>query len=152
MKELDSFTVERLEKWIAAGEAAKDHHDGVRVAGEYLAALARMALSAKQAEPEAWIWRGAIGEIWTQEKRKADFVKEHCPELVVTEFYTTPQLNSPEIPDGWKLVPIKPTAEMMAAAMECDDVVYDLEDDTIFCVQFDNIYAAMIAAAPEKPL
>ncbi len=41
---------------------------------------------------------------------------------------------------------------MMAAAMECDDVVFDLDDDTIFCVQFDNIYAAMLAAAPEKPL
>ncbi|HHL2498100.1 TPA: hypothetical protein ACQ301_000060 [Yersinia enterocolitica] len=47
MKELDSFTVERLEKWISAGEAAKNHHDGVRVAGEYLAALARIALAAK---------------------------------------------------------------------------------------------------------
>lgn len=39
---------------------------------------------------------------------------------------------------------------MIAAAMECDDVVYDIDDDSIFCVQFDEIYRAMLAAAPES--
>ena len=72
------------------------------------------------------------------------------PDSGLIALYTTPQLNSPEIPEGWKLTPLKPTVDMIAAAMECDDVVYDLDDDTIFCVQFDNIYAAMLAAAPEK--
>ncbi len=56
-----------------------------------------------------------------------------------------------DLPEGWKLVPIKPTAEMLASAMECEDVVYDLFDDSVFCVQFDEIYRAMLAAAPQKP-
>lgn len=55
--------------------------------------------------------------------------------------------NSPEIPDGWKLVPVEPTEDMIAAAMNCDDVEFN--SDETFCVNFDNIYAAMLAAAPE---
>lgn len=54
-----------------------------------------------------------------------------------------------ELLEGWALVPTKPTAEMMAAAMECDDVVYDLYDDSIFHVRHDEIYIAMLAAAPQ---
>ncbi|HFI1933481.1 TPA: hypothetical protein ACGPMY_003918 [Yersinia enterocolitica] len=84
--------------------------------------------------------------------RRQSIAREGETAALIYDMVTTPQLNSPEIPEGWKLVPINPTAEMMAAAMECDDVVFDLDDDTIFCVQFDNIYAAMLAAAPEKPL
>ncbi|CNI75720.1 Protein of uncharacterised function (DUF551) [Yersinia massiliensis] len=104
MKELDSFTVERLEKWIAAGEAAKDHHDGVRVAGEYLAALARIALAAKRAEPNELA--DAVNEFLA--------VLDNYPEQLVPinrnsvpvkdlrkALSSDPQLNSPEIPDGW---------------------------------------------------
>ena len=29
-----------------------------------------------------------------------------------------PQVNSPEIPEGWKLVPVKPTEEMLDAAID----------------------------------
>ncbi|EKN3337265.1 hypothetical protein QK138_000994 [Yersinia enterocolitica] len=143
MKALDSFTVERLEEIL--------NFDLPRhpAALEEIVALARIALAAKRAEPVSL--KSAIAKFkeynigFPVEKLKADFVISWC----LTNL--TPQLNSPEMPEGWKLVPIKPTAEMMAAAMECDDVVYDLDDDTIFCVQFDNIYAAMLAAAPEKP-
>ncbi|CND46341.1 hypothetical protein B7R70_07730 [Yersinia pseudotuberculosis] len=128
MKELNSFTVERLEE-LSTKENIPE-----------VAALARIALAAKRAEPVAWEVKGIL----CHSKEEADsYVGEPVP------LYEAPQLNSPEIPDGWKLVPIEPTAEMMAAAMECDDVVFDLDDDTIFCVQFDNIYAAMLAAAPE---
>ncbi len=35
---------------------------------------------------------------------------------------------------------------MIAAAMNCDDVTFN--DDGSFCVNFGNIYAAMLAAAP----
>ncbi|HHX9064869.1 TPA: DUF551 domain-containing protein [Yersinia enterocolitica] len=89
MKELDSFTVEQLNDFIKSDHAQ---------CGD-VAALAAIALAAKRAEPVAWKWRGAVGDIWTQEKRKADFVKENCPELPVTELYTTPQLNS-QVPLG----------------------------------------------------
>ncbi|ENY3036506.1 hypothetical protein ACFW9A_000539 [Serratia marcescens] len=53
-------------------------------------------------------------------------------------------------PSGLQLVPVEPTPEMIAAAMNCDDVQFN--DDDTFCVNFGNIYAAMLAAAPgEKP-
>ncbi len=58
--------------------------------------------------------------------------------------------NSPVIPDGYVLVPVEPTDEMIAAAMECDDVVFDSKDPTAFCVQFREIYCAMVAAAPKQ--
>ncbi|HHR4016676.1 TPA: hypothetical protein ACS5Z6_004841 [Salmonella enterica] len=57
--------------------------------------------------------------------------------------------NSPVIPDGYALVPVEPTDEMIAASMECDDVVFDSKDPTAFCVQYREIYCAMVDAAPE---
>lgn len=36
---------------------------------------------------------------------------------------------------------------MIAAAMNCDDVLFN--SDETFCVQFGNIYEAMLAAAPQ---
>lgn len=56
--------------------------------------------------------------------------------------------NSLEIPEGYVLVPREPTDEMIAAAMDCDDVLFN--SDETFCVQFGNIYDAMIAAAPQE--
>ncbi|MBR7534378.1 DUF551 domain-containing protein [Klebsiella michiganensis] len=55
--------------------------------------------------------------------------------------------NSPVIPEGYVMVPKEPAAEMIAAAMNCDDV--DFNSDETFCVNFDNIYAAMVEAAPQ---
>lgn len=56
--------------------------------------------------------------------------------------------NSPVIPDGYTLVPVEPTDEMIEAAMNCEDVLFN--SDESFCVQFGNIYAAMLAAAPQQ--
>lgn len=56
--------------------------------------------------------------------------------------------NSLEIPEGYVLVPREPTDEMIAAAMDCDDVLFN--SDETFCVQFGNIYEAMTAAAPQE--
>lgn len=55
--------------------------------------------------------------------------------------------NSPVIPDGYALVPVEPTDEMIAAAMNCEDVLFN--SDESFCVQFGNIYEAMLSAAPK---
>ena len=136
MKELDQFTVERLTqlsktKIIYGGDISE-----IRV-------LARIALSAKQAEPVAWKWRGAVGDILTQEKRKADFVMEHCPELPVTKLYTTPPPSPLVVPEGWKLVPIELTAEMAQAAREAHEGESYLPY---------TIYRAMLAAAPTSLL
>ncbi|MDJ7444877.1 DUF550 domain-containing protein [Salmonella enterica] len=51
---------------------------------------------------------------------------------------------------GWVMVPVEPTDEMIAAAMECDNVVFDSKDPTAFCVQFREIYYAMMDAAPKQ--
>ncbi|HEN4722053.1 TPA: hypothetical protein U5341_000903 [Yersinia enterocolitica] len=133
MKELNSFTVERLEEIL--------NFDLPRhpAALAEIVALARIALAAKRAEPVAWKWRGAVGDIWTEKKEKADFVTKFCPELPVTELYTTPQLNSPEIPEGWKLVPNMPTLGMLSVLGLSGSFESMLER-----------YANMLDAAPEK--
>ncbi|EDW0050921.1 hypothetical protein DQ99_002827 [Salmonella enterica subsp. houtenae serovar 40:z4,z24:-] len=56
--------------------------------------------------------------------------------------------NSPVTPDGYALVPVEPTDEMIAAAMNCEDVLFN--SDESFCVQFGNIYEAMLLAAPQQ--
>lgn len=56
--------------------------------------------------------------------------------------------NSPVIPDGYVMVPKVPTDEMIAAAMNCEDVIFNSDDS--FCVQFGNIYDAMLAAAQKE--
>ncbi len=162
MKALDSFTVEEIEEIISSCQQEIHNtptSDEFPVSPRLLLSLARIALAAKRAEPDYYILRLEYDDAWGSEilfstyETELEAIKsksDHGGEIIPA--YATPQLNSPEIPDGWRLTPINPTAEMMAAAMECDDVVFDLDDDTIFCVQFDNIYAAMLAAAPEKLL
>ncbi len=49
--------------------------------------------------------------------------------------YTTPPTAEPAVPDGWKLVPIEPTAAM-----------YDAGDHQLATKQ---VWDAMLAAAPE---
>ena len=57
-----------------------------------------------------------------------------------------PQVNSPEIPEGWRQVPVEPTDSQIRAAQDtwwhaCNCETY-----------WDQIYAAMIAAAPQPPV
>ncbi len=51
------------------------------------------------------------------------------------------------VPEGWKLVPMEPTREMLAAACRCPDDVDDPKYETAEGVQ-DYCYRAMLAAAP----
>lgn len=57
--------------------------------------------------------------------------------------------NSPVIPDGYVMVPKEPTEAMIAAAMNCEDVLFNSDDS--FCVQFGNIYEAMLGATQQLP-
>lgn len=88
MKELDSFTVKQLNDFIKSDHAQ---------CGD-VAALARIALAAKMAEPvinikfkDGWPVPESVGVV-DAGKTLADGYHD---------FYATPQLNSPEIPDGW---------------------------------------------------
>lgn len=140
MKELDSFTVERLEEIteLKALSFPPSHAES--------AALARIALAAKRAEPVAWV----VGdeEIADFKNGREVCVMRDCDDekLDYLPLYTTPQLNSPEIPEGWKLVPTEITKAMRDA---WDSAPNGHEDDD---VNMCNAYRAMIAAAPEKPL
>lgn len=49
--------------------------------------------------------------------------------------------NSPGIPDGWKLVPVEPTANQWAAGMQAFDSGVD---------KVTRVYKAMLAAAPQQ--
>ncbi|CNL31618.1 hypothetical protein [Yersinia mollaretii] len=106
-KLLDSFTDERL-KELSVEEDLYNYPP----TQEELNSLARIALAAKRAEPvslEFAIEKFKAYNIgFPVEKLKADFVISWC----LTNL--TPQLNSPEIPEGWKLVPNMPTLGMLS--------------------------------------
>ncbi|MFM1119064.1 hypothetical protein WFJ88_20320 [Yersinia enterocolitica] len=146
MKELDSFTVEQLNDFIKSDHAQ---------CGD-VAALARIALAAKRAEPVTW-WTGPeptkTGELESYHDHETG---SHYLPLVVSlsAYNTTPQLNSPEIPEGW------PTEDMVIADFESG--AWDALSSAVLkrqgwpyscresaeCVT--GIFKAMLAAAPEK--
>lgn len=99
MKALDSFTVERLEEIteLKALSFPPSHAE--------IAALARIALAAKRAEPDYYILRLEYDDAWGGEilfstyETELEAIKsksDHGGEIIPA--YTTPQLNSP---DGW---------------------------------------------------
>ncbi|HDL6888353.1 TPA: hypothetical protein PXL93_004362 [Yersinia enterocolitica] len=141
MKELDSFTVERLEKISNSAF----YYAGAEM--EEIQALARIALAAKRAEPVAYADRKAFENF-----QNGTATKEWmwaAPDSGLIALYTTPQLNSPEIPDGWKLVPIEPTDAMQVAAAQA--IRFDTTNINKLWTG-KRVYADMLAAAPEKPV
>ncbi|EKN3726492.1 TPA: hypothetical protein ACJIVJ_000512 [Yersinia enterocolitica] len=135
MKALDSFTVERLEEIL--------NFDLPRhpAALEEIVALARIALAAKRAEPVYQYHTGIINE-----EGDIDWYWVDCDKGFYSQYdnqhrrivYTTPQLNSPEVSDGWKLVPIEPTQNMV-----------DAHISGMQLAGFSRAYRDMLAAAPE---
>ncbi|EMV5753171.1 hypothetical protein AAC923_004131 [Yersinia enterocolitica] len=125
MKELDSFTVEQLNDFIKSDHAQ---------CGD-VAALARIALAAKRAEPVGYLEQNHLD--YLRSGSDADIWPEGGAGDIPV--YLTPQLNSPEIPEGWKLVPNMPTLGMLS--------VLGLTGS------FESMlgrYADMLAAAPES--
>lgn len=137
MKELDSFTVERLEEIIAE----EGYSAMITPKNDEVRALARIVLAAKRAEPVYQYQSGVctFDDIeWVWDDCDKGFYEQYDPtrRRIV---YTTPQLNSPEIPDGWKLVPIEPTLAMLTLLGLTGSFESMLER-----------YANMLDAAPEK--
>ncbi|MFV8856918.1 DUF551 domain-containing protein [Serratia fonticola] len=103
MKELDDFTVERLQRIIrnADGVTSPTYFE---VSPADIAALARIALAAKTAEPVAHLiqdascFSGMVGHIHVELITKSGDVKNNG---TVATLYAAPVLNSPAIPDGW---------------------------------------------------
>lgn len=137
MKELDSFTVERLEEIIA-----EEGYSAMRTPkNDEVRALARIALAAKRAEPVYQYQSGVctFDDIeWVWDDCDKGFYEQYDPtrRRIV---YTTPQLNSPEMLEGWKLVPIEPTLAMLTLLGLTGSFESMLER-----------YANMLDAAPER--
>ncbi|HDL8228899.1 TPA: hypothetical protein ACS2QH_004486, partial [Yersinia enterocolitica] len=108
---------------------------------EEIVALARIALAAKRAEPVYQYHTGIINE-----EGDIDWYWVDCDKGFYSQYdnqhrrivYTTPQLNSPEVSDGWKLVPIEPTQNMV-----------DAHISGMQLAGFSRAYRDMLAAAPE---
>ena len=62
-----------------------------------------------------------------------------------TEFYTDPPAAQQAVPEGWKLVPVELTNEMLAVCDE--DVGSKIIDGPAFAVA---VWMSFLAAAPEK--
>ncbi|WP_145482779.1 hypothetical protein [Yersinia aldovae] len=151
MKALDSFTVEEIEEIISSCQQEIHNtptSDEFPVSPRLLLSLARIALAAKRAEPDYYIVKLKFNDGWGDEtvldtyETKLDATKskaDHGGEI--TPAYTTPQLNYPEIPEGWKLVPTEPTQNMV-----------DAHISGMQLAGFSRAYRDMLAAAPEKPL
>ncbi|MCB5318648.1 hypothetical protein LH413_14225 [Yersinia massiliensis] len=131
MKELDSFTVEQLTEFIESDHAQ---------CGD-VSALARIALAAKRAEEShsrREVWDG--GNTWVQCSRQA-YDRHEAAGQRVRVLYERPQLNSPEIPEGWKLVPIIAYPSQWAAGQKAHN--------NSGINKVDAVYKAMVAAAPD---
>ncbi|EDN5324528.1 TPA: DUF551 domain-containing protein [Salmonella enterica subsp. enterica serovar Kentucky] len=102
----------------------------------------------------ALCWQSGEVVTYTPDPEKATIWINNYSGTCVQEYVKLERLqealagNSPVIPDGYALVPVEPTDEMIAAAMNCEDVLFN--SDESFCVQFGNIYEAMLAAAPQE--
>ncbi|HHH1886674.1 TPA: hypothetical protein ACPY56_004186 [Yersinia enterocolitica] len=140
--ELNQFTVERLEEIteLKALSFPPLHPE--------IAALARIALAAKRAEHshsrrEVW-----DGNTWVQ-CSKQPYDRHEAGGQRVGVLYEHPQLNSPVVPEGWKLVPIEPTDAMQFAAAQA--IRFDTTNINKLWMG-KRVFAAAIAAAPIYPV
>lgn len=103
----------------------------------------------------ALCWQSGEVVTYTPDPEKATIWLNNYSGTCVQEYVKLERLqealagNSPVIPDGYTLVPVEPTDEMIVAAMDSDDVTYNESDDTVFYVHHCEIYKAMLAAAPQ---
>ncbi len=131
---MTTITKERIELFI------KNPLENGLTRGEQMD-LARIALASLEAEPIGYMNR-FTGRVFSLDEQPGADTDTDVYEPV----YAAPP--APVVPDGYALVPVEPTDEMIAAAMNCEDVMFN--SDESFCVQFGNIYEAMLAAAPQK--
>lgn len=140
--DLDSFTVERLEEIteLKALSFPPSHAES--------AALARIALAAKRAEP--WGYE-VFGKLFNSLFAAGNYASEmRCDMLAL---YTTPRLNSPEVSDGWK-----GTLETAAKLIDLCRTYTILGDTGSYkertindCELTMQEIESYLAAAPEKP-
>lgn len=105
----------------------------------------KAALSASGGEaPVGWMWEAYGQRNFTAGCHHKEVLESDG--VVMTPLYTHPVPPSVAVPEGWKLVPIEPTALMMDAACHAyggdDDWLFHNGHDVILC------HRAMVNAAP----
>lgn len=150
MNPLDSFTVERLEELALA-----KGFPSLNVVRD----LAKIALAAKQAKPNYYIVRIDVNDAWgpettlrAQETQLDAFKCKDDHGGIIIPVYTMP--TTPQLPDGWVLVPKEPTEDMVIQGFESspEDDDEDFEamsgcQQAAYCAEL--CWAAMLAAAPK---
>lgn len=117
------------------------------ISGEYFPsthaaqALARIALSAKQAEPVAWKLTHSDGRTVFESNNRIVELFEIFSGNVVFPLYTTPPANSPVVPEGW--------INTINGYLDNDGSrgVYDATGARAYRAKLEQL----LAAAPEKP-
>lgn len=162
------LTEEEIQSCIEEGERSfRCYKGGVRgqmvtsqdnLEWHYIAAAERMIFAklAKE-EPVAWSVFDEEGmpEFWAA---WPDACHEHINDAInefdrveATKFKVIPlYLHAPQaVPEGWKLVPIEPTSEMLSAAATAPiPAVYLDSISARSALQHKVVYKAMLAAAP----
>lgn len=74
-----------------------------------------------------------------------------CRADMLQSFGNSEQLNSPVIPDGWKLVPVEPTAEMISSGIAAHYERSQIQiHDRPAPGPMECAYVSMLAAAPQQ--
>lgn len=130
----------KLEYYDEDGDLVFETTDVVRA--EDLAALAA-AEQAQEAQPVAWMRSKDLEHLASMSGGASSFQVAN----VSFSGWRVPLYTSPTIPEGWRLVPIEPTREMMQAGLSVK--AFGRED----WHSWDDplaVYRAMLAAAPKQ--
>jgi hypothetical protein len=120
MKELDDFTVERLEQLINFAHENGTLH-AIRTEWQ---ALAKIALAVKSAEPVAWQLTHIDGRVIIERDKRIADLFEMFNGNVCMPLYAAPVLNSPELPDGW--IPCAERMPVDCQAVLCNNMLTEL--------------------------
>lgn len=161
---MSTLTKEWLQRTIAELEVERDSVPGAvnEDAAMALAAMKR-ALASLMAEPDYYVVVTSVG-VWQsfcKTKAEAEFIvsKPFNPGYSILEIYTAPP--APVVPNGWVMVPIEPTEDMIVNGFESepdesfsDAEVWEAYEAMSGCQQAAHraklCWAAMIAAAPQQ--
>jgi hypothetical protein len=116
-----------IKRWKAASESNPNMR--------YMVELMEITLAALTAEPE---YNTSYAEDINLDVSKAAYDRCHPDDRWIS--YPAPPVAAPAVPDGWKLVPVEPTWEMISAAIKTH------EGDAFLPV---SLYKTMLASAPE---
>ena len=149
-----TITKERLQKLIRAIDS--ESYDEEEIVGwvnsDEILELARIALAALTTEPVAYMYKDKLhtDPRFSLHTRFSNWSQEDINEYEITEIPLYAAPPAPVVPDGYALVPVEPTAEMIEATfageMELQSVQHQIRNRE----RRAQYYRAMLAAAPQQ--